>query len=145
MKYQIGHIGRVVVAKFEDGEDVLENLNRIVINESIKAAAFYLLGGLREGKIVVGPENEELPPVPVWKELGESHEILGFGTIFYQNNKPKIHLHGTFGKGNTVKAGCLREKSETYLIIEAVILELSGINAIRELDPVIGQSLLKFQ
>ena len=83
MKYQVGKIGRVVVARFEDREDVLGNLGSIVKKEGISAASFYLVGGMREGKIVVGPEKDEIPPTPVWRELGESHEVVGFGTIFY--------------------------------------------------------------
>ena len=143
MKYQVGKVGRVVVAKFEDKEDVLGNLSAIVKKEGIQAAAFYLVGGMREGKIVVGPEKDEIPPTPVWKNLGESHEVVGFGTIFYQGNEPKVHFHGAFGKKDMVKVGCLRENSATFLVLEAVIIELSGINAVREFDPTTGLTLLK--
>lgn len=143
MKYQVGKVGRVVVARFEDKEDVLGNLGSIIKKEGIRAAAFYLLGGMREGKIVVGPEKDELPPTPVWRELGESHEVVGFGTIFYQNNEPKVHLHAAFGKKDAVKVGCLRENSQTFLVLEAVIIELNGINAVREFDPVSGLNILK--
>ncbi|MBE7446493.1 MAG: DUF296 domain-containing protein [Planctomycetia bacterium] len=143
MKYQVGKVGRVVVARFEDKEDVLGNLGSIIKKEGIRAAAFYLLGGMREGRIVVGPEKDELPPTPVWRELGESHEVVGFGTIFYQNNEPKVHLHAAFGKKDAVKVGCLRENSQTFLVLEAVIIELNGINAVREFDPVSGLNILK--
>ncbi|HEW81333.1 MAG TPA: DNA-binding protein, partial [Nitrospirae bacterium] len=97
MKYQIGNTGRIVVAKFDDHDDVLNNLNEIAKKENIRSAVFWLVGGMREGRIVVGPETDELPPKPVWKELGESHELLGIGTIFWFNDEPKIHLHGAFG------------------------------------------------
>ncbi|MEK6692054.1 MAG: DUF296 domain-containing protein [Nitrospirota bacterium] len=143
MKYQVGSAGRVVVARFEDKEDVIGNLTGIVEKEGIRAAAFYLLGGMRKGKIVVGPEKDEVPPTPIWRELGESHEVVGFGTIFYEGAEPKVHLHGAFGKRDSVKVGCLREKSETFLVLEAVIIEITGINAIREFDPVSGLTLLK--
>ena len=98
---------------------------------------------MREGRIVVGPETDEFPPKPVWKTLGESHEVAGLGTIFWQNDEPKIHFHGAFGKKDMVKVGCLREKSETFLVLEAVIIEMDGITAKRELDPVSGMVLLK--
>ena len=143
MKYQVGKVGRVVVAKFEDKEDVLGNLGSIVKKEGISAAVFYLVGGMREGKIVVGPERDEIPPTPVWKNLGESHEVVGFGTIFYQGNEPKVHFHGAFGKKDMVKVGCLRENSATFLVLEAVIIELSGINAVRDIDPALGLAALK--
>jgi len=143
MRYQVGRTGRVVVARFEDREDVLGNLTDIARKEEIKSAVFYLIGGMREGRIVVGPEKEEIPPKPVWKELKESHEIVGIGTIFPQEGEPKIHFHGAFGKKDMVKVGCLREMSETFLVLEAIIMEIEGINASRELDPVSGMALLR--
>lgn len=143
MKYQVGRTGRVVVARFEDREDVLGNLASIARKENIRAAAFYLVGGMREARIVVGPEKDVIPPEPVWKELEESHEVTGFGTIFFQGDEPKVHFHGAFGKKDMVKVGCMREKSETFLVLEAVIIEMEGIDAVREFDPVSGLTLLK--
>ena len=143
MKYQIGNTGRIVVAKFDDHDDVLNNLNEIAEKESIRNAVFWLVGGMREGNIVVGPETEELPPKPVWKKLGESHELLGVGTIFWFEDKPKIHLHGAFGKKDMLKVGCLRENAETFLVLEAVIMEIEGVDGVREIDPEIGMPLLK--
>jgi len=143
MRYQVGQIGRVVVSRFEDKEDVLGNLVSIAKKENFRAAVIYLIGGMREARIVVGPETEEMPPVPVWRELGESHEVVGFGTIFYEGDEPKIHFHGAYGKGDSVKVGCMREKSETFLVLEAVMIEITGVNAVRELDPVSGLTLLK--
>ena len=142
-KYQVGKTGRVVVARFEDKEDVLGNLSIIAKKEGISAAAFYLVGGMGEGKFVVVTEKVELPPSPVWRDLGESDEVVGFGSIFNQNNEPRVHLHAAFGKKDTVKVGCLRENSQTFLVLEAVIIELSGINAVREFDPVSGLNILK--
>ena len=143
MKYHVGKTGRVIVARFEDKEDVLGNLVNIAKKEKIKAGVFYVVGGMREGRIVVGPEEDKIPPKPVWKQLGESHEVVGIGTIFWDKKAPKIHFHGAFGKKNMVKMGCLREKSETFLVLEAIIIEIKGIKARREIDPVSGLTLLK--
>jgi len=143
MKYQIGNTGRVVVARFEDREDILEGLKDIAKKEDIRSGIVYLLGGMRSSRIVVGPEEDKMPPIPVWRELEDNHEVIGIGTIFWQDDEPRIHLHGAFGRGDKVKVGCLREMSSTFLVLEAVIIEIKGINASREIDPVSGMALLK--
>ncbi len=143
MKYQIGRPGRIIVARLEDREDVIGSIVEIAKRENIRAASVSIVGGMREGGIVVGPEKDEFPPTPVWKQLGESHEVTGFGTIFWQDDEPKVHFHGTFGKKDMVKMGCLRKDSETFLVLEAVIVEIEGVDAKRELDPVSGMVLLK--
>ncbi|MCM2358671.1 MAG: DNA-binding protein [Geobacteraceae bacterium] len=143
MEYQVGQPGRVVVVRFSDGDDVLGGLAEIVRRENIRAACFSVVGGLKKGRFVVGPETEEMPPKPVWRELQESHEAVGFGTIFWQGEQPRIHFHGAYGKKESVKAGCLREGSEAFLVLEAVITEILGVDAVREMDPLSGMVLLK--
>ena len=143
MQYQTGRTGRIIVARFGDGEDVLGGLADICRQENLRAACFNLVGGMKRGRFVVGPQSEELTPVPEWRELDESHEAVGFGTIFWQDDQPKVHFHGAFGKWDNVKAGCLREGSEAFLILEAVITEILDVRAMRELDPVSGMVLLK--
>ncbi len=143
MKYKIGQIGRIVIARFEDGDDVIDGLSKIARQEEIRAAVFYLVGGMKAGRFVVGPEKEELPPVPIWRELKESHEVVGLGTIFWQGDSPKIHFHGVYGKRDDVRMGCLREGSETFLVLEAIVIEIKGTDAVRELDPISNMVLLK--
>jgi predicted DNA-binding protein with PD1-like motif len=143
MKYQAGETGRIVVARFEDGDSILQGLADIAKKENIRAGVFYLVGGMKGGRFVVGPEKEEMPPVPVWRELNESHEVVGIGTIFWQGDEPKLHYNGAYAKHDSVKAGCMREKAEAFLVLEAIIMEIKGVNAVRELDPVSGMVLLK--
>lgn len=144
MKYQIGEIGRVILAHFEDGDEIISNLTGIVRKEHIRACIFYLLGGITEGRIVVGPRNDDVrPPEPTWREIVDSHETLATGTVFWYGDEPRVHIHGTYGKFDSVKTGCLRDEAKTFLVLEAVILELKGINAVREMDPDIQMALLK--
>lgn len=143
MKYKTGRPGRIVVARFNDGDDFLAGLAEICCNENIRAACFSIVGGIKRGRYVVGPETEDMPPVPVWRELDESHEASGFGTIFWQGDQPKVHLHAMYAKRDSVRSGCMREGSETFLVLEAVITEILDVNASRELDPESGMVLLK--
>lgn len=143
MRYKVGRPGRVVVVRLEDGDDAISAINTVVKETGIKAAVFYILGGLKKARIVVGPEKDELPPVPVWREIEESHEVIGIGTIFYQDGEPKVHLHSALGKRDDVVVGCVREKAETFLVLEVFIIEILDIEAVRELDPSTGLSLLR--
>lgn len=143
MKYRVGHIGRVVVARLEDREDILENIAAIARAEDIRSGVFNLIGGIKAGSVVVGPEEESLPPKPVWRDIQGSTEVIGVGTIFWHDNEPRIHFHGSFGKKDTVKVGCLRGTSETFLVLEVIIFEIEGIDARRERDPETGMVLLK--
>ncbi|MEO5359612.1 MAG: DUF296 domain-containing protein [Nitrospirota bacterium] len=142
MRYQTASVGRVFVCRLNDGDDLLKCLSDLVKQEGVKAAVFHVVGGIKGGKIVVGPETEAMPPNPVYREISESHEVTGMGTIFYKDGQPSVHFHGAFGKRDTVKVGCLREFSETFIVLEAIVTELNGIDATRCLDPVTGIYLL---
>ena len=145
MDYQIGRPGRTILVLFRDGDDVLEGLADISRRENIRAASFALVGGLKRGRFVVGPETEEMPPRPLWRALDESHETFGFGTIFWQGETPRVHFHGAYAERDEIRAGCLREGSEAFLIMEAVIWEMLDVDAVREVDPASGMALLKLR
>lgn len=144
MEYRVGKPGRIIIARFGDGEDLLAGLAAIARQEELKAACFSIVGGMKGGRFVVGPEGDEMPPNPVWRELHGNHEAFGFGTIFWSSDGPKVHFHGAYGRGDCVKAGCMREGSETFLVLEVVITELLDTGAIRKLDPASGFALLAF-
>ena len=143
MEYQIGETGRVIVARFNDGEDFIGCLKELARREYIRAAVIQLGGGIKRGRYVSGPERDEIPPVPLWRELEESHELVGVGTLFWHGENPEIHIHGAFGKEDQVKAGCLREDSEVFLVLEAVVTEIRGVSVTREMDSRLGMVLLK--
>jgi len=143
MKYQVGSTGRVIVAKFDDGDDVIQGLKDVAKKQNLRSAVCYMIGGMKAGRFVVGPRSDEMPPDPVWRELNESHEILGIGTIFWHGDEPKIHIHGSYGKFDDVKMGCLREDAAAFIVLEAIIIEIVGLTATREFDPVTKITLLE--
>ena len=63
--------------------------------------------------------------------LGSVREILGAGSIFWDDNEPKIHLHAAMGHHGDTLTACVRKGTKVYLILEVVIFELEGINATR--------------
>ena len=142
MKYSVGHIGRVIVLKLDDNEDVLASLDSVAIKEKIESGLFFVIGSLKEGSLVSGAETDDLPIVPMWLHINKNHEILGIGTVFQMDGQPKIHLHAALARKDELLMGCLREKSKVFLLEEIIIFELSGIDAVREKDGRTGLSLL---
>jgi len=66
-----------------------------------------------------------------------------FGTIFWKGEEPVIHLHGAMGRLRETITGCIRKDISVYLIIEAVISEILGIDAHKALDGKTGIVTLK--
>lgn len=143
MKYTQGEIGRIFVLKFDDGDVVLEKLGAFVKKERLKAAAMIFIGALKKGDLVTGPKKPVIPPIPNKVAFKDAWEALGIGTIFTNAKGPQIHIHGAMGKKLKALTGCVRGKSEVFLVIEAVVFELKGVKATKSIDPKTGLNLLK--
>jgi hypothetical protein len=84
--------------------------------------------------MVTGPEEPVIPPVPHFVMFEGGWEVFGVGTIYPGEGGPHIHYHASVGRSGHALTGCLREKAITYLIVEAVIMEFTGLSARREFD-----------
>ncbi|HQC35201.1 MAG TPA: DNA-binding protein, partial [Methanoculleus sp.] len=78
------------------------------------------------------------------EEIFGGWELIGFATIYPGDDGPSIHLHTAAGKGMRSLAGCLRDRAEVYLVIEAIITEFIGITAKRIHDEKTGVNLPVF-
>jgi uncharacterized protein len=146
MQYTEGQIGRVFVVRIDDSEDMLLSLRQFIIDKNIQAGSIQFLGALMSGRMVTGPEEPVIPPVPHFVMFEGGWEVFGVGTIYPGDDGPHIHYHASVGRSGHALTGCLREKAITYLIVEAVIMEFTGLTARREFDekmqlhlPVLGQ------
>jgi len=143
MEYQIGRMRRVLVARLHDGEDLYGEIESLAAREDVRNAAVVVVGGLRSGKVVVGPKNLTGPIEPRFVEFDDAREIAGVGTIFCDETGPKLHLHGAIGRGTETLAGCPRGGAKVFCVLEVVIFEFDGVLAAREMDPQFGLKLLK--
>lgn len=143
MKYRQGAFGRVFLVKFDDQDDLLQGLKNIAISENIRIGTITLLGGLRAAGVVSGPRLPVIPPDPLWFDFNDGREVLGIGTLLWKSGEPVIHLHGAIGRDQQTVAGCIRKDSSVYLIIEAVIAEIVGIEAARALNEKTGLVMLE--
>jgi predicted DNA-binding protein with PD1-like motif len=144
MEYQAGQLGRVIVIRGFDGEDVYAGIEGIAAREGIQSAAVLVVGGLRSAKVVAGPRDPNGPIEPLFEQFDDAREIAGVGTIFHDGTGPKLHLHGAIGRaGQKTIAGCPRGGATVFAVLEVVIIEITGIAATRTLDPSLGLKLLR--
>jgi predicted DNA-binding protein with PD1-like motif len=143
MQYTKGSIGRIFLLKFDNEDVLLEELSRFVKKERLKAATMVFIGALKEGDLVTGPKKPIIPPEPNKVSFQDGWEVMGIGTIFKNKSGPQIHIHSSMGKKLKTLTGCVRGKSKVFLVIEAVVFELKGVNATKSIDPRTGLNLLK--
>lgn len=146
MLYSEGKPGRVFVIRLEDGDLLPDCLEEFAAEQKIKVGLIHLVGGLREGCLVVGPESSDLENVtPLYKETdGRPKETLSLGIIIPdQSGRPRAHLHGALGRENETLVGCLRPGIKTWLMGEVIIQEITGTASERVLDRKNQLSFLK--
>ena len=142
MRYTQGEVGRVFVARLEEGESIYDAVEEIATREEIQAASVLAIGGMRKGKVVTGPVNPTGKIVPHCEEFDDARELVGVGTLFLSEGQPTLHFHAGIGRGDSALVGCPREGMSVFLILEVVITVLIGVEAMRAHDQASGLHLL---
>ena len=144
MKSSSGRIKAVHLLKFENNDDFIAETKTFIKKKKIKTAFFMFLGAMKKGDIVSGPKKPVIPPDPYWNSFDNAWEVFGVGSVFLgAGGEPQVHIHASLGKGKKTKMGCVRKNARVFLVIEALMLELSGIKAVKEIDPATGLNMLK--
>lgn len=143
MEYAKAKLGRIFLLKFSDKDILLKELEKFSRKERVKSAVTVFIGALRNGKLVTGPKKPVIPPEANWKNFKGGWESMGIGTIFSNKSGPQIHIHSSLGKKDKALTGCVRLNSSVFFVIEAVVFELIGVKAAKEIDPQAGINLLK--
>ncbi|MDD5568300.1 MAG: DUF296 domain-containing protein [Candidatus Omnitrophica bacterium] len=143
MQYTQGSIGRIFLLKFEDDDILLDKLSEFLKKEKVKTAALVFIGALKKGDLVTGPRKPVIPPEPNQVYFSGGWEVMGIGTVFTNKKAPQIHIHSSMGKKQKTLTGCVRGKSRVFLVVEAMVFELKGVKATKDIDPRTGLNLLK--
>lgn len=143
MQVAEGTIKRVFTVRLEEGERLPDCIETLARQRRIKSALVLLVGGARDGRLVVGPKKTTAKPSVMVQTFTDGHEILGVGTLFLGEQGPELHMHAAMGRKQKALVGCIRQGIKTYLIAEIVILELAGFTAVRARNPVSGFHLLE--
>jgi len=134
LNYSEAKLGRIFILRLNHGECLHEVIEKFANEKQVSTALCFFLGGAEDkSKIVVGPKDgPALPPEPMITLLRGVHEACGVGTIFTdEQDKPKLHMHASFGRNDTAVTGCVRMGVEIWQIGEVIILELANSSAKR--------------
>ena len=145
MKYSEASPGRIFVIRLEDGDVVHEEIEKLALEESIRAAALIAVGGAdKESALVVGPERGRVSPVvPMEHLLNNVHEIAGTGTLFPDDEgNPVLHMHMACGREASTVTGCIRTGVKVWHVMEIILFELLDTTGVRNPDPTTGFKLL---
>ena len=145
MKACEGQLGRVFVLRLEDKDVVPDCLERFAEEKSIKVGHVILIGGIGCGEVVVGPrKSDEMPPHPMLLPIDGAHEVAAVGVLAPdENGKPVLHIHGALGRSGQTMTGCLRPGVKTWIVGEAVLIEILGAKPVRIHDENTGFGLLE--
>ena len=79
MEYSVGRVGRVVVARLFEGEDLHACVEQIAREGEIRCAVVLITGGFRTADVVVGPRQEQPRIEPRFQAFTGPGEVLGVG------------------------------------------------------------------
>lgn len=130
-----GSIKRVLFANLEEGQGVLECLERVARREKIEAAAFNLIGTLKNAKLKYFDQTEHVYRTISMDKPLEIISCMGNVSI-KENGETVIHAHAALAdsKGKAY-GGHLDRGSRVGAVVEAMILEFRGMKLKRVLNP----------
>lgn len=140
-----GKIGRVFMLRLEDGDLLPACIEQFAADKKIKNGFVLLVGGIGSGQVVVGPRiSDQMPSDPMLLPIDGAHEVAGVGVLAPgPDGAVKMHMHAALGRSGKTTTGCIRPGVKTWLVAEAVIYEITGVDAKRVLDKKSGFALLQ--
>lgn len=146
MQYTQGQLGRIFALRLEHGDLMPQVLEDFCVEQGIASGMAIMVGGADDGsKLVVGPEDgNALPAVPMVTQLVGAHEVAAVGLIFAgPDGTPVLHMHAASGRGESTITGCIRAGLLTWHVLEVMVIEITGLDAIRLPDALTGFNLLQ--
>jgi len=144
MEYTTGAVGRCVCIRLHEGDPVYKSIQDVADKENISAGVVFAVGGVKNGAVVTGPiDQDERPLRTTVERFSDARELVGVGTLFRnEEGEAKLHMHASIGKGTAPVTGCPRISLDCWLVTEVIILELTGVSAVRAKEAS-GLELLK--
>ena len=138
MKYAETQIGRIFVIRLEHGDKLPDIVEEFAREKGVSSGCCLFLGGIQDrSELVIGPEQDnQLPPVPMHHLLSGTHEVVGVGTLFPdEQGHPRLHGHAAAGRKESTITGCIRPGILAWTIVEFILLEFAIPCGTRVYDP----------
>jgi predicted DNA-binding protein with PD1-like motif len=121
--------GKAAFVALERGEDLLEGLNRAVLELGIEAATLQVIGGLTEGVLgYFDPDAGDYLPT----RTGHVEICAGLGNVSMRDEKPFIHLHLVLSGPNGAAVGGHAMEGCRAFVVEAYFRKLDGEAPVRQ-------------
>ena len=141
MKFSKAKIGRTVLARLMENEDLLDSITSVAVEAKVSAGFFFLIGTLKTAKLGFFHEGKYNAI-----EMKQPLEIVScLGNISIKDGKVFAHAHAAVSDGEGrvlgghVMSGCI-----IGVTGELVLVEAANISLTREFDRKTKLSLLSF-
>ena len=140
-----GKMGRVFVIRLEEGDLLPASIEKFAEEKKIKNGFVLLVGGIGSGQVVVGPRiSEQMPPDAMLLPIDGAHEVVGVGVLAPgSDSNVTMHMHASMGRAGKTTTGCIRPGVKTWFVAEAIVYEITYLDARRILDKKSGFALLQ--
>jgi len=127
MKFVQSKLGRIVFARLNEDEDLLENINLAANQSNVKTGMFTLIGALKHATVGFYHEGKH----ETIHINGPLEIVSCIGNISLKEGKPFAHAHVALSdekgdaKGGHVMPGCIIGPTGELVLIEAKDLHLT--------------------
>ena len=130
-----------IIARIDKGEEIIESLKKISVDENIKLASISALGAVNKFTVgVLKTDSKEY----LSNNFEGNFEIVSLtGTITNMSDAPYLHLHMSAADENGKVFGGHLNKAFVSATCEMVINIING-SVSREYDENVGLNLFKF-
>ena len=131
--------GRGFVGRLETGSDLVAEIERFCLEQSIIAAQVTVVGAMRRIAFAYYEQAEKR-----YLELASEthHEVVGFtGNVSLRDDRPFLHAHATFADASGACVGGHLLRGCEVFVAEVMIREITGVELVRMPDDVTGLAL----
>ena len=131
--------GRAFVGRLETGSDLVEEIERFCLEQSVMAAQVTVIGAVRRARYAYYEQDDHRY---LELETDTHHEIAGFvGNISLKDDRPFLHAHATFADAAGATVGGHLLRGIEVFAAEVMIREMGGVTLTRMHDEETGLSL----